>query len=81
MTECYICSRDATTRCVVCYKDICKLHAEDEKKTGLEAKYICTSCKKKRRLKRIRIITIITFLVMATAIVLGVVLTARTLWS
>ncbi|NHJ46343.1 MAG: hypothetical protein FK733_01015 [Asgard group archaeon] len=80
MSKCYICSRDAKTRCTSCYKDICNAHAEDEKITNGEISAICTPCIKKRKLKRIRLYTIIVFIVMAVAIVLGVVFTSQTLW-
>ena len=81
MEECYICSREAITKCANCYKHICKIHAEDEKGKGYELKSICTSCKKKRRLKRIRMYTIIAFIVMAIAIVIGVVIAYQIYWG
>ncbi|NHJ39786.1 MAG: hypothetical protein FK731_07110 [Asgard group archaeon] len=81
MDSCYICSREGITKCSICYKTICRIHSEDEKGKDFELKAICTSCKKKRRLKRIQIYTILAFIIMAIGIVIGIVITSQTLWS
>lgn len=81
MEKCYICSRDGISNCSTCYKPICKIHAEDKKGKGIELKIICTSCLNKRRLKRIRIYTILAFVIMIAAIVIGLIITSLTIWS
>jgi hypothetical protein len=80
MEKCHICSREAITKCTTCYKSICKIHAEDEKGKGFELKSICSSCKKKRRFRRIRTYTVLAFIVMAVAIVIGVVIASQIYW-
>lgn len=85
MIECYICGRETIARCSVCRHDICKIHAEFGKGGGIEigsvSDYICTSCQKKKRLKRIQTIVIIICGIMGVAIVLGLVFSYRFLWS
>jgi len=85
MTECYICGRNTIARCSVCRQDICKVHAEAGKgeilETGSFPDYMCTSCKKKKNLKRIQTIVIVICGIMGIAIVLGLVFSYRFLWS
>lgn len=85
MTECYICGRETIARCTVCRHDICKIHAETGKELPLETsstlEYICTSCMKKKRLKRIQTIVIVICGIMGIAIVLGLVFSYRFLWA
>ncbi len=85
MTECYICGRETIARCSVCRQDICKAHTEAGKEEILETSsnlyYICTSCKKKKNLKRIQTIVFVICGIMGIAIVLGLVFSYRFLWS
>jgi len=85
MSECYICGRLKIARCSVCRQDICKVHAEFRKGGNIEATaspdYVCTSCKKKKRLKRIQIIAFAVCAIMGIAIILGLVFSYRFLWS
>ena len=85
MTECYLCGRDTIARCSACRQDICKVHAEARKGVALETSstldYICKSCMKKKRLKRIQTIVIVICGIMGIAIVLGLVFSYRFLWS
>ncbi|HUT81962.1 MAG TPA: hypothetical protein VMZ29_12230 [Candidatus Bathyarchaeia archaeon] len=81
MLECYLCSREGFTNCSVCYKTICKVHAEEVKGKTLKEVAICSSCKKKKRLKRIQLYVIIAFFVMIIAIVAGIVFTSLNIWG
>jgi hypothetical protein len=85
MSECYICGRETIARCSTCRKDICKVHSELGKGKSLETStftdYTCTSCNKKKRLKRIQIIAFAVCAIMGIAIVLGLVFSYRFLWS
>ena len=85
MTECYICGRETIARCSVCRQDICKVHTEFGKGGNIEpsasSDYICTSCQKKKRLKRIQTIAIAVCAIMGIAIVLGVAFSYRFLWG
>ena len=85
MTECYMCGRETVSRCSVCRQDICKVHTEFGKVGSIETSptsdHICTSCKKKKRLKRIQTIVITVCAIMGVAIVLGLVFSYRFLWS
>ena len=85
MTECYICGRNTVARCSICRQDICRVHTEAGKVEILEASstldYICTSCKKKKTLKRIQTIVIDICGIMGIAIVLGRVFSYRLLWN
>ena len=85
MTECYICGRETIARCSVCRQDICKVHTEARKgeilETSFTLAYMCTSCKKKKNLKRIQTIVIVICGIMGIAIVLGLVFSYRFLWN
>lgn len=68
--DCYICKRDGYTNCSECHRTICKIHAEEVKGKTIEEQAICSSCKRKKRLRLQRIIAIISFFAMAAIIII-----------
>ena len=78
--KCYLCGREGYTECIVCRQTLCKIHAEEEIGKSMDLIAICTSCKRKKSLKKIQTYTIICFIIMAVAIVIGVIITSRFLW-
>ena len=81
MSQCYICGRDSEARCSECRKDVCKAHIEDEITKDDDLLVICSSCNRKRKLKRIRTYTVVGFLVLVALIVLGVVFSSLSLFG
>ncbi|NHJ86656.1 MAG: hypothetical protein FK734_14420 [Asgard group archaeon] len=76
MTECYICGRQEYTTCHVCRRSICRLHSEEEGSNPLDLYAICTSCLKKKKLKRIRTISVVLIVAMAVIVAVSLILNA-----
>ncbi|MHA1213285.1 MAG: hypothetical protein ACTSSH_12620 [Candidatus Heimdallarchaeota archaeon] len=81
MDACYLCSREGLTKCSECYKPICRAHVEEMKGKALKEHALCTSCYKKRKLKRMQKYVIIVFVVLILLVVLGLVFTSLKLWG
>jgi len=80
MRECYICGRESQAHCSECHRPICKVHLEEELK-GTKVNSLCTSCLHKRKLKRLRLIILISAVVLIVLSVGAVIFTSLNLFG